>query len=138
MQYADRILDELRAVGFNPTGFNDGEPYGDWEPDNELITALCSVHIPDETTYLATDLTATATALQSVLGEDMDKWEAYLEVQTTLIRNKRYTAYIAPGGCNDQYHEIKSDGGTDASAKSTAGEAKQAIKSMFPWPGTYR
>ena len=48
MQYADRILDELRAVGFNPTGFNDGEPYGDWEPDNELITALCSVHIPDE------------------------------------------------------------------------------------------
>src|SRR5208283_4047208 len=101
MSYAERILDELRAVGFNPTGLSNGEPCGDWEPDNELFTALCSVHIPDEATYLATDLTATTTALQSELGDDVDKWEAYLEVQTTLIRNKRYTAYIARGGVND-------------------------------------
>ena len=146
MQYTERILDELRAVGINPRGMSSGVPWGDDEAPgmtyksstNPIIVAVLASHIPDEAAYLATDLTASAVALQSALGDDVDKWEAYLGVQTSLIREKRYAAYMARGGVNDVYHEVKSDGGTDAAAKQAAVAAKTAVKAKFPWPGTYR
>ena len=138
MQYSQRIHNELKAVGFNMAGMTDGLPLGDWFPYDPVVMALFDVHIPDDTVYIATDLTVSAAALQTTLGDDTGKWAAYLKVQTDLIRVFRTIEYSGPGGIDEQYHQLFSDGTAITDIQTTLVAVKATVKAKYPWPGSYR
>ncbi len=138
MDYSERLMDELRAVGVSPRGFRDGEPFGYPQENRQLVLAVGAAHIPDESAYLSTNLETYAAELKTFLGAQSPEWSAYLRVQTDLIRSRRREKYVEAGGLNQRILEMISDGETFLNAVDASVAAKEAVKQLYPWPGTYR
>ncbi len=138
MNYTERLMDELRAAGVRPRGFRDGEASGYPPESAELVLAVERAHIPEETSYLATDVETHAAELKNLLGVESPEWAAYLTVQTDLIRSRRRDKYVETGGVDNLILEMISDGEAFVATANAAVSAKEAVKQLYPWPGTYR
>ncbi|MEW6350465.1 MAG: hypothetical protein AB1646_15485 [Thermodesulfobacteriota bacterium] len=138
MGYSERLIDELRAVGVIPLGFRAGAPFGFPPESGELVLAVEAAHIAGETEYLAANLEAHATGLKTLLGAESPEWAAFLAVQTDLLRSRRREKYVETGGVNHLILEMISDGQAFADIVNAAVPEKNAIKALYPWPGSYR
>lgn len=148
-KFLSRLVEECRAVGLDAKGINsNNELFFGEEPNPELLALVENAHIPrddigdrdpyfnpDYITYISTDLESypPAQALKAYITDE--QWQAYLAIQTSLIKNLRASAYQSPidgsDGLRDQYL-------ADELTKEEWLAKRQEVKDRYPWPGNYR
>jgi|WetSurSiteA1Bulk_404760.scaffolds.fasta_scaffold47631_1 hypothetical protein len=111
--------------------------------DQDIHNALVVAHVESDTDYIAVDLEsnvdslALKTLLFSKFGNDQatSYWNKYLKLQTDMIRQKRQEVYAQRS--DPVFLDCIADSGITGDLSSWQ-SARNEVKNMFPYPGTYR